>query len=363
MLCALFVFPVATGVGCVHTPPEVSKQSVDVVQKRVEDVERTNGRLTVRIEELEKQLMLMEDRMEANRIALQRRGYLRADGQTYAEHEARPMAPAPESHYRDEMSDYSARPSFSQPVARRPVSRIKLSAEQSGRDDQVYVAPQNDIEIHIETSEDDDFGANEPEVVITDEDFRNYFGEPAPQASTTARAPSSAGTSSSSGTRTAQAPVTSERLPTSSELSGRAQESAPKRPDRPTSAKDQLALYQDSLAEYRAGNYAQALEGFQTFLNAGPRADYVDNALYWIGECHYGMGDFESAAGHFQKILDDLPGATKVPDAMLKMSLAYDRMGRGQDAVALLERLIEEHPSSNPGQLGVKRLADHPARQ
>src|SRR5690606_10263556 len=102
---------------------------------------------------------------------------------------------------------------------------------------------------------------------------------------------------------------------------------------------DLLDLYQDSLAKYRAGNYAEAMAGFQSFLDAGPRTDYIDNALYWIGECHYGLGDYSRAVSYFQHILDEIPNGSKAADAMLKMSLAYDRMGQGENAVELLTRL------------------------
>ncbi len=128
----------------------------------------------------------------------------------------------------------------------------------------------------------------------------------------------------------------------------------------PRSQRELLDLYQDSLAQYRAGDYAQALRGFTDFLNAGPRADYVDNALYWIGECHYGLGEYDTSVRYFQRILDELPTANKVPDAMLKMSLAYDRLGQPQRSLELLTELVESHPRSNPGRLGAERLEDHP---
>jgi tol-pal system protein YbgF len=362
MLCALFLFPVAAAVGCAHAQPDVSQQKVDTMQKRVEEIERMNGRLTVRVEELEKQILLLEDRLEANRLALQRRGYVRGDAVAGAE--ARPLQPAPESHYRDDYGDYSARPTVTQPSVRRNVSRIPLSAEQSGHYDEGFGAGSQEMVVVAEPDR-EDYDVDEPEIVITDEDFRAIFGEPPPTPAPAARATGGSGGAGAASTagRTAQPNVTSERLPTSSELAGRSPEAAPVRPEQPRNQRDQMALYQDSLAEYRSGNYAQALVGFETFLAAGPRSDYIDNALYWIGECHYGMGDYPVAVVYFQRILDELPQATKVPDAMLKMSLAFDRMGRSPDAVALLERLTEQYPTSNPGQLGMKRLANHPSRQ
>ncbi|RVU48783.1 tetratricopeptide repeat protein [Lujinxingia sediminis] len=321
------------------------------VQERVEDVERTNGRLTVRIEEMERQLVLMQDRVEANRIVLQRRGYLRNSHEAFAQAEPSRPAPAPESHYSQRAPQpesyydgYSASPQ--PPVERRPVTHIPLSDQQSGRQQ----APvQEHIEIVVEESD----ASDDETVVFTNEDLAAYFGQeqqtqPAPKSNT------------SGGSRRAQAPVTDERLATREEVAQAAPAPASSAP--PQSQRELLELYQEALTSYRAGSYGEALEGFETFLRGKPREDYIDNALYWIGECHYGLGNFSQAVSQFERILTELPGAAKVPDAMLKMSLAYDRLGQPGRAVDLLRKLSEEYPTTNAGKLGIKRLEEHPHR-
>lgn len=322
------------------------------VQDRVEDVERTNGRLTVRIEEMERQLVLMQDRVEANRIVLQRRGYLRNSHEAFARAEPSRPAPAPESHYsqrapqNDSYYDgYSARPQ--PPVERRPVTHIPLSDQQSGRQ-------QAPVQEHIEIVVEEPAAADEETVVFTNEDLAAYFG----QEQTAAPAPKT--NASGGGARRAQAPVTDERLATREEAAQAAP--APSSAAPPQSQRELLELYQEALTSYRAGSYGEALEGFETFLRGEPREDYIDNALYWIGECHYGLGNFSQAVSQFERILTELPGAAKVPDAMLKMSLAYDRLGQPGRAVELLRRLSEEYPTTNAGKLGIKRLEEHPQR-
>ncbi|WP_230467425.1 tetratricopeptide repeat protein [Lujinxingia vulgaris] len=318
------------------------------VQERVEDVERTNGRLTVRIEEMERQLILMQDRVEANRIVLQRRGYLRNSHEAFARAEPSRPGPAPESHYSQRAPQegyydgYSARPQ--PPVERRPVTHIPLSDQQSGRQ-------QAPVEQHIEIVVEEPAAGDEEAVVFTDEDLAAYFGEeqraqPAPKANF-------------GGGRRAQAPVTDERLATREEVE-RSEPSTPA--PAPQTQRELLDLYQEALTSYRAGSYSEALQGFETFLSGEPREDYIDNALYWIGECHYGLGNFSQAVTQFERILNELPGAAKVPDAMLKMSLAYDRLGEPGRAVELLRKLSEEYPTTNAGKLGIKRLDEHPHR-
>lgn len=333
---------------------------MEAIQQRVEDVERTNARLTVRVEEVERQHLLLQDRVDSNRIALQRRGYLRQENERFvripAEQEQRP-APAPESSYRqaEQGDSYQADPTMRQRMDRRGVRRIPLSDDQSGTAAQQqrrdYVAPP----AHYDEEESGE------ELVLTNEILDERYGT---RRSSTSGSSSSTNQRSGASSRSApHAPVTDERLPTTAELEGREKDegasSAATRKGS-LSQSELLDLYQDSLAQYRAGDYGDALQGFRQFLNAGPRQDYRDNALYWIGECHYGLGSYERSVEYFQKILDELPSAGKVPDAMLKMSLAYDRLGQPQRAVSLLEELVASYPTSNPGRLGKERLEEHP---
>ena len=368
--------------GCASAPPEpeVTQRDMQQMQQRLHDVERTNGRLMVRVEESERQISLMQDRVEANRIALQRHGHLRRDGDRFAAAQPRQQdrhqrpAPAPQSNYRQRSTNdnYSADPSMQQRMQRRGGTRIQLSDQQSGRSQD-----QNDhrYDGHDEVHHEQQGRAQEEQevLVITNAELEARFG-PSRQASppssqrssssSSSEASSPSSTGSSSGRR-AHPPVTDSRLPTTDELRAAQEQEGRATPSSANdlsgaSAEELMELYQDSLAHYRAGDYSSALVGFTDFLDAGPRADYVDNALYWIGECHYGLGEYDVSVRQFQRILDDLPGADKVPDAMLKMSLAYDRMGQPDRAVRLLEDLIDTYPNSNPGRLGKERLAEHP---
>lgn len=308
------------------------------MQQRVEDVERTNGRLMVRVEEMERQTALMQDRVEANRLALQRQGALRQRGETYAEalrQEERPQ-PAPRTDYTPPQ-DYQADPTMRQRMEQRGVAHIQLSDEQSG----YYAEPDEAYFVAADVLAAE---ASEEEIVITNEVLERYFGSEPARKSEPAQ--------SSTSQRQAQPPVTSERLNTSEQLSAKKSSSSPR------SSEDVLELYQDSLALYRAGNYSQALEGFTQFLEDGQRLDYADNALYWIGECHYGMGQYERSIEYFEKIIHEMPSAGKVPDAMLKMSLALERLGRNSQAIKTLEELLERFPRSNPARLGAQRLKD-----
>ncbi len=346
-------------------------QDIAAVQERVQDVERTNGRLMVRVEEMERQVSLVQDRVESNRIALQRHGYLGRSSDRFARSRSseRPE-PAPESHYHQarEHSGYQADPSMQQRMDQRGVGRIPLSNQQSGRVEfhGNRESAQPDPQAGTEGPGEDE--SHQEELIITNAELEARYGPSRGSSRRThsSSTSSSGETSSSSGPH---APVTSERLPTSEELeagedlegSNSDDSNESKRSEKTgslagASHDELLEVYQDSLSQYRAGDYGDALVGFTSFLEAGPRANYIDNALYWIGECHYGLGEYTTSVEHFQRILDELPAADKVPDAMLKMSLAYEQMGKPQQALDLLHELVEKYPNSNPGRLGQERL-------
>ena len=366
----------SVGVGCAHQAqdqqPSVAQQQQQRVTKlksRLEEVERINGRLNVRIEELEDQIFLLQDMTESNRIALRRRGYMQKGGYINGTRaQAQAPQPAPESYYGN--NPYGAQPQQQQNRAgqqqarqpQRPVTRIPLSRQQSGASaaspqpsnqpnqgqqgtssaDQQPAAQQQQNQTASSASQ----TSGDDEVVITEKQFREFVGE----APAKKRSKSSSSSSSSNSESKAQPPVTNEKLATGDKESSSSA--------KPADGRKPLDIYKDALADYRAGSYAKALANFEAFLKAEPKADYVDNALYWIGECHYGLGEYDQATSYFQKVLRDQPDGNKVPDAMLKMSLTYERLGRPGEARALLEKLTDRFPTTNAGRLGAQKLSE-----
>lgn len=360
------IFGLSIGAGCAHQQPadkpQVQAQQQETIaqlESRLREVERTNGRLNVRIEELEDQLFLLQDMTESNRIALQRRGYMQRG--TYINRNARAQAPqpAPESYY-GAGSPYGTQqaqqPNTRQAPAPKPrkVTRIPLSRQQGGAygNDAQPQPQQQAAPKEASPVEPADAGDAE-EVVITEDEYRKFFGEPPARK----KKASSSSSSSSSSSKRAQPPVTDEKLATSDQGAKEAKPSEKSTPTRKSGQKP-LDLYKTALADYRSGNYADALEGFRAFLNSGPNSNYLDNALYWVGECHYGLGDYEQATSYFQRVLREQPDGNKVPDAMLKMSLAYERLGKPGETRALLEKLTNRYPTTNAGRLGAQKLSE-----
>jgi tol-pal system protein YbgF len=316
---------------CAHAAEVGTKQdpNVEVLKQRLEEAERSNARTAVRVEELEESLFLLHDRLEASQLAMQR----------YASRQTQ-EAPGrvPESFYRGSAIHGN----------NRTVKRIRLTNPQHqdhGGWDDVQHGNETDPDLPAGDVED-----VTPETVITQESF-DEFSIPRRHADTSVK---------SKGARKAQDRVTDERLAVSGTSNTKV---AP----RPQGAENvaaaeanpgSLGAYKSALRAYRAGLYDEARAGFGTFMSAGPRRDYVDNALYWLGECHFGLGEFATSVAFFRRVITEEPNGNKVPDAMLKMALATERLGNRDEAVEILTELKNLYPDTHAARIGATRLRD-----
>lgn len=333
---------VAALTGCA-TPVVQPDPQIAEMQTRLQESERQNGRLSVRIEELEDQMFLMQDRVEANRLALQRRGMMR---NTFDQDLGQAPTRTPETYYSTE--SYQAE----EPRSNRRNVRIPLSGYDPYADPNSAIYNDREPQRVPERRQDQTLtntqggGQDDAEVIIDDETLRRFAGSD--------HVPAAHNTPVISGGRQAQPPVTSERLtPTNATASNL---EAPKTTAQRAASRDSLTLYKDALSDYRAGKYTDAYTGFQSFLASKPSPDYVDNALYWLGECQFGMGNLDGSIGYFQRVMTETPDGNKVPDAMLKMSLAFERQGKVDSAKETLQKLISQYPTTHAGQLGTQKL-------
>ena len=323
--------------GCASTEAATARDAqITGLQARLEESERSNGRMTVRIEELEDQIFLLQDRVEANRLALQRKGVMRG---TFVQGIAQAPQPTSETYY-----DGGNYRNESAPDTRRTVTRIPMYTHDPYQDEMGYDSQDGRQDVTPTQT----VRSSEAEVVITDKEYAAFVGDQPRRTSSP--------TEQGSTKRVAQEPVTSEKLNTTGSSVSAQELEQPTTAVEKSTRKDALGIYKDSLTAYRAGNYDEALSGFNDFLASKPRADYVDNALYWLGECEFGLGRFDKSVGYFERVLSEQPDGNKVPDALLKMSLAHERLGNAAQAKKTLEQLTSQYPSSNAGQLGLQKL-------
>ncbi len=176
------------------------------------------------------------------------------------------------------------------------------------------------------------------EIIISEEKKRAYFGSP-----------SYASSSSSRGSSRAYDNVTDEKLPSLGDSAAAAPVVSNSIPNTP------MTFYQEGIDLYRQGKYEDAKIKFETFLATKPDESYVDNALYWIGECFYGQELFHEAANYFHRIVKEYPNANKVPDALLKVSLTYQKLGKIDSAREMLKYLMDAFPGTEAARIGKEK--------
>ena len=171
------------------------------------------------------------------------------------------------------------------------------------------------------------------EIVISEDKKRAYFGNSRSNRSATTPT-----------TLKAYENVTDEKLP-----------SAEKTKAQSESTLEPMTFYREGIDLYRQGQFSESRTRFEKFLATKPEESYIDNALYWIGECFYGEGLYHEAAGYFHRIVQEYPTANKVPDALLKVSLTYQKLGKTDSAREMLRYLMEAFPGTEAARLGKEK--------
>lgn len=123
-----------------------------------------------------------------------------------------------------------------------------------------------------------------------------------------------------------------------------------------TAISPEKSLYEESLSEYKAGNYLKAIEGFKTFIDRYPDSDLADNSQFWIGECHMSRGQFEKAILAYQEVIQKYGKGNKVPNAMLRQAMAFDELDDKTSTKLLLQKVVKQYPDSSEADIAREKL-------
>ena len=112
-------------------------------------------------------------------------------------------------------------------------------------------------------------------------------------------------------------------------------------------------LFDLAYSDYAAGQFALAIQGFETYLRAFPRTPQSDDAQFYIGEAYQLDGKNADAIKAFERVITDYPTGDRTPDASLqaRRCLQRDQPARSR------ARVVRGHDQELP------RLAGQPSRQ
>lgn len=115
-------------------------------------------------------------------------------------------------------------------------------------------------------------------------------------------------------------------------------------------------LYDMAWADYTAGNYDLAVEGFASYVRAFPKSESADNAQYYIGESYFQRGKIPEAVDAFARVVSTYPRSDVTGPARYKRGLCYERMNQPERAREEYDVVIKTLGETDAGRLAKQRL-------
>ena len=115
-------------------------------------------------------------------------------------------------------------------------------------------------------------------------------------------------------------------------------------------------LYDTAYADYTAGQWSLAVQGFETYLKTYPTSELADDAQYYVGESYSGDSKFKEAVAAYERVIRDYPRSDILPDAWYKVGITYERLAQPDRARQAYETAVKSFPETDAGRLAKQRL-------
>jgi tol-pal system protein YbgF len=115
-------------------------------------------------------------------------------------------------------------------------------------------------------------------------------------------------------------------------------------------------LYDMAWADYTAGNYDLAIEGFSSYVRTFPKSEFADNAQYYIAQSYFLRGKFPEAVDAFNRVIATYAKSDVIGHAYYNRGLAYERMNQPDRARESYDHLVKTLGESDAGRLAKQRL-------
>jgi TolA-binding protein len=115
-------------------------------------------------------------------------------------------------------------------------------------------------------------------------------------------------------------------------------------------------LWDAAYADYTAGQYALAVQGFEMYIKSFPKSDMSDNAQVAIGNSFLQDGKPDKALDAYDKAIRLFPTGDSVPEAYYKKGLALQNLKDLEGAREAWEYCVRIYPESDAGRQAKQRL-------
>jgi tol-pal system protein YbgF len=115
-------------------------------------------------------------------------------------------------------------------------------------------------------------------------------------------------------------------------------------------------MFEMARADYMAGQWSMAIQGFDTYIRTFPRSEQADDAQYMIGDTYYMDKKLPQAIAAYDLVISTYPNSNKLPDAYYKRGLAYEQLGQLDKARESFEFAAKNYPDTDAGRLAKQSL-------
>jgi tol-pal system protein YbgF len=115
-------------------------------------------------------------------------------------------------------------------------------------------------------------------------------------------------------------------------------------------------MYDQSYADYAAGQFDLAVDGFQAFIRTFPTSPKAAEAQLYIGYSLYNAGRNNDAVAALQKVITDYPQSGSVSSAYYKLGLTYEALKQPDNARKAFETVVQKYQSSADAVLAQQAL-------
>jgi tol-pal system protein YbgF len=119
------------------------------------------------------------------------------------------------------------------------------------------------------------------------------------------------------------------------------------------------SAYDAAMAQFKAGDYKAASDGFADFVSRYPKSGLVASAQYFLGNAFYMLRDYQNAISAQMVIIKLHANSARAPDAMLNIASCYTELKDKPSAKKVLTKLIAQYPKSEAAETAKERLASH----
>ncbi len=105
-------------------------------------------------------------------------------------------------------------------------------------------------------------------------------------------------------------------------------------------------VYNYAFSLLRQNDYTQAEGGFRDFVAKYPKHELASNAQYWLGQSFVVRGDYKQAEVALLDGYRHYPKGAKAPDTLYLLGVSAGKLGQIKEACAAFKRFSSEYPAA-----------------